>query len=92
LLLGTVIKQLQDETAALDTLLALDDLALLARTRKTADAQGVSLGECVCDAIGHFVTSADDDAWLAMMTAAARAEDPGSAGLRCMLDYALLRD
>ena len=34
MLLGTVISQMQDETVALDTLLALDDLVLLARVRR----------------------------------------------------------
>ena len=47
MLLGTVISQMQDETVALDTLLALDDLVLLARVREAADAHSVALGEYV---------------------------------------------
>lgn len=89
MLLGTVITQLRDEGVALDTLLSLDDLALLARVRHAADAEGLALGEFISDAIGRFIQAADDEAWLALMSAAARAEDPGTASLRCMLDHAL---
>ena len=89
MLLGTVISQMQDETVALDTLLALDDLVLLARVREAADAHSVALGEYVSDAIGRFINGADDEAWLALMTAAARAEDPGGAGLKCTLEHDL---
>ena len=91
MLLGTVITQLQDEAVALDTLLALDDLALLARVRHAADMEGLPLGEFISDAIGRFIQGADDESWLALMTAASRASDPGSAGLKCMLDHTLSR-
>jgi hypothetical protein len=91
MLLGTVITQLQDEAVALDTLLALDDLALLARVRRAADAERLPLGEFISDAVGRFVQGADDEAWLALMTAAARAEDPGGAALGCMLGHTLSR-
>ena len=89
MLLGTVISQMQDETVALDTLLALDDLVLLARVREAADAHSVAPGEYVSDAIGRFINGADDEAWLALMTAAARAEDPGGAGLQVTLEHDL---
>ena len=89
MLLGTVISQMQDETVALDTLLALDDLVLLARVREAGDAHSVALGEYVSDAIGRLINRADDEAWMALMTAAARAEDPGGAGLKCMLEHDL---
>jgi hypothetical protein len=91
MLLGTVITHLQDEAVALDTLLAIGDLALLARVRDAAEVEGLALGEFISDAVGQFIQGADDEAWLALMTSASRAEDPGSAGLKCMLDHTLSR-
>ena len=90
MLLGSVITGLQDETVALDTLLALDDLVLLARVQEAADEQSGSAGRVRQrgDRPVHqermMRRGSPDDRCLAR-------RDPGGAALKCMLDYSLRR-
>jgi hypothetical protein len=88
--LGSLISELEDETVALESLLALGDLALAARVRSAAEVEGLSLGEYVAAAVGRFANGADHEQWLSLMSAVGRAPDPGRAGLKCILEYALM--
>jgi hypothetical protein len=88
--LGNLIGRLHDDAFVEETLAGLDDLVLLARLRQAADAAQVSLGTLASAVVGHFVQHADAEKWLALMTAASRAQDPAAASLHCMLRDAAL--
>ena len=83
--LGSIIARLHDDAFLEETMASLDDLVLLARLQLAADAAQVSLGILVSTAVGHFVQHADGQKWLALMTAASRAQDPAAACLHRML-------
>jgi hypothetical protein len=87
--LGSIIARLADETCVEEALAGLVDLALLARLRSAADAAQEPLGSFACAIVGRFVQHASDDKWLALMTAASRADDPAAAALHRILMDAL---
>ncbi|TMJ73721.1 MAG: hypothetical protein E6G91_08510 [Alphaproteobacteria bacterium] len=89
MLLGSIIANLSDETSILETLAALDDLVLMARMREAAAQAGEPLGCFASAAVGSFVARADDAAWLSLMTATSKADDPGKACLRYILGTAI---
>ena len=85
MLLGSIISGLSDEDSILETLVSLEDLALLTRMRAAAGAAGESLGSFASAAVGSFVTRADDTAWLSLMAVTSKSNDPGKACLRYIL-------
>lgn len=87
--LGTLLSRFEDETVVAETLLAMDDLALMARVRAAADREGSDVALWASDAVGRFVASAADEQWLGLMSGCARAPDPGLAALRLMLESEL---
>lgn len=89
MLLGDAITRLQDKTSVEEALASLGDWVLMTRMRDAADAAGLSLGTFASAAVGQFIERADDTAWLALMTAANRAANPGAACLKVMLELGL---
>lgn len=89
MLLGELLSRLGDETVALHTLIAIDDLGLLARVRQAAELEDLSAGAWMCKAVDRFANSVDDSQWLGLITACNKASDAGSAALRHMLEAAL---
>ncbi len=87
--LGSIIARLDDETFVEQALAGLDDLVLIARLRSAAEAAQEPLGSFASLMVGRFVQHAPDDKWLALMTAASRADDPAAGALRCILWDAL---
>jgi hypothetical protein len=81
MLLGSIISRISDEDSILEMLVALDDLALLARM----GAAGESLGSFASAVVGNFVSCADDTAWLSPMAVTRKSDDPGKACLRYIL-------
>lgn len=92
MLLGDVLGSLRDEAFAAETLVALDDLPLMAGVEAEASRHGESAGLYAASAVGRFAAFANDDDWLALMTALERAADPGAACLRHMLAWCLRQD
>jgi hypothetical protein len=87
--LGSIIARLDDETFVEQALARLDDLVLIARLRSAAEAAQEPLSSFASLMVGRFVQHAQDDKWLALMTAASRADDPAAGALRCILLAAL---
>lgn len=85
MLLGSIIANLSDETSILDTLASLEDLVLMTRLRDAAAEAGEPLGGFASSIVGSFVARADGAAWLSLMTATSKADDPGKACLRYIL-------
>ncbi|MBM3619147.1 MAG: hypothetical protein FJX20_00515 [Alphaproteobacteria bacterium] len=92
MMLGRMIERLDDEAVAIEAMIALDDLALLAEIDRAARDAAETPATYAAGAARRFAAHATDDDWLALMTAAARAEDPGVACLRRMLLWSLRHD
>lgn len=90
--LGTLINRLDNDCDATAALVALGDLPLYASVLSMADQFGESPGEYVAAAGGRFASQAGDQDWLALVTAAERAADPGQAALGVLVRWALERD
>ncbi|WP_349370126.1 hypothetical protein [Salinarimonas sp.] len=89
MLLGDLIARLDDEVVALEALLGLGDLALLAEVETAAACVGLTAGAFAAQAVGLFASGASDDDWVTLIGSIGRAEDPGAACLKGMLAYAL---
>jgi hypothetical protein len=89
MLLGDLIARLDDEVVALETLVGMGDLALLAEVEAAAARQGLTAGEFAAQAVAAFSSRASDDDWVSLIGTIGRAEDPGGACLKTMLAYAL---
>jgi hypothetical protein len=90
--LGSIISRLEDKAFVEEALANLDDIVLLTQLRTAADAAQEPLGEFAAGLVGRFVQLAGDEAWLSLMAAASRADDPALASLRSMLSAALRLD
>jgi len=86
--LGELISQFDDEGVVVETLARLDDLALLARVRKAADASDTDICGFVQGVVGRFATGVDEAEWLGLIAVATKAPDPGLAALRRMVGRA----
>lgn len=89
MLLGDVIARFEDETAALETLMGLNDLALLAQVEIAAEAAALTTGEFATHAVQVFSTRASDEDWVSLIGVMGRTTDPGEACLRRMIEFAL---
>lgn len=90
--LGTLIGRLRRDADAGTALEALGDIVLIARVAEMAAVFDETSSEYVAAGVGRFAAAAEDEAWLGLVAAMERAEDPGSAALRRMLEWALARD
>jgi hypothetical protein len=92
MMLGQVIERLDDEAFATEAMIALEDLALLAEVDRAARDFDETPATYAAGAARRFAAHATDDEWLALMSAVARADDPGVACLRRMLLWSLRYD
>ena len=90
--LGTLLSRFEDEAVVFETLMAMDDLPLLARVRAVADREGADVSAWAYEAVGRFIISATDEEWLGLMSGCSKATDPGLAALRYMLESVLRGD
>ncbi len=89
MLLGDLIARVQEPTFAAEALLALDDLALMARIQDASAREGLTSGAFISQSIAGFVNRATDEEWLGMIGAMSKAENPGQAFLHFALTKAL---
>jgi hypothetical protein len=92
MLLGQVLERLGDEAFAAETLVGLNDLALVVEVEAAGRPFGETIGEYAAGASRRFAHHASDEDWLALMTALERADDAGTACLRHMLAWSLRHD
>jgi hypothetical protein len=90
--LGDLIRGLDDDAYASEVLAASGNVVLMARVHETAERFEENAGEYVSGAVRRFANLAGDDDWLALMTAAERAEDPAVACLVHMIGWSLKAD
>ncbi len=89
MLLGDVIARLEDDACAEETLLAMDDLALLAQVTAAAAAAGLTRGEYMAAAIGNFAAASSDEEWVTVIGQMGRVDNPGQVLLRRAIVVAL---
>jgi hypothetical protein len=89
MLLGDLLSRFDDENIAQEAVLALGDLALIARLREAADADGTAFGSFAAGAVRRYAAEATDEEWTTLMGVLSRAADPGSACLRRALAHVL---
>ncbi|UCI22911.1 hypothetical protein FJ970_31535 (plasmid) [Mesorhizobium sp. B2-1-8] len=68
---------------------AFDEPALLTRLAAAAAASGRLPGEIVGSAVRNFLDTASDDHWTQLIGLMNRAEDPGLAAMRAILEKSL---
>ena len=89
MLLGDLLARFSDEAIASEAILALGDLALVARLRAAATANGTTLGAYAAAAVQHYAAEAPDEEWVTLMGALGRGADPGATCLHRALTYAV---
>jgi hypothetical protein len=89
-LLGDVIARFEDEAVVSESLVAMDDLALIARIGTLAAGNNLSAGEFAMHSIGRFINGASDEEWLTLIGQMSRAENPSQVFLRHALSDACL--
>ncbi|RWC98291.1 MAG: hypothetical protein E5V58_04640 [Mesorhizobium sp.] len=88
-MLGDIIASLEDPKAAMAIVAAFEEPALAARLTAAADASGRSLADIVGSAVRNFVDTASDDRWTQLIGIMNRAQDPGLAAMRAILEKTL---
>jgi hypothetical protein len=90
MLLGDLLAQFSDDDSiAAETVLALGDLALVARLREEAAADGVTLGAYAVAAVRRYAAEASDEEWVTLIGALGRAANPGSVCMQRAFAYVL---
>jgi hypothetical protein len=89
MMLGEMIAGFKDPAFAAETLLALDDLALAARTASAAANDGLTPGEFATRSVARFVDGAGDDEWLSLIGRMSRSKEPSEVFLRFILSRAV---
>ena len=92
MLLGSLLKQLEDDRFARETLFALGDVTLAERARRAGEPFGEGAAEYASAACARFSSGASDEDWLALMTALEKGTDPAATCLRAMMEWALKAD
>jgi len=92
MLLGTIMNELRDETAAAAALLSLGDIRLVAEVEAARQPHGESVGEYVAGAAQRFARLASDEDWLRLMTALERSDHPAATCLADMVRWSIARD
>lgn len=87
MLLGDVLARFDDEAFATETVLRVGDVGMLARMQEQAEAEGESLGAFARAAMQRFAVEADDEAWVSLLGALARTQDPGTVCLTRAFAY-----
>ncbi|TPO11849.1 hypothetical protein FJ980_04995 [Mesorhizobium sp. B1-1-5] len=88
-MLGDIIASLEDPKSAMAVVAAFDEPALAALLTAAADASGRSPADIVGSAVRNFVDTASDDLWTQLIGIMNRAQDPGLAAMRAILEKTL---
>jgi hypothetical protein len=87
--LGQLIDSLDDPDVVLRLLAAFEQPSLAARLAAAATATQRPVADFAASTVRGFLDSASDDHWLQLVGIMNRAQDPGLAAVRAILDHAL---
>jgi hypothetical protein len=88
MVLGDLLARFDDESSAVETVLGLGDLSLVAALRQRADAEGLELGAFAVLTVQRYPERASDEEWITLMGLLGRSADPGLAFIRRALTFA----
>lgn len=88
-MLGRLIDDLGNTETMLGLVAALDAPDLLARIGRAAEAAGESPSEFLAARVRAFLDRSSDDVWVQLIGIMNRAEDPGLAAMRAILEAIL---
>ena len=92
MLLGTLLGKLESPEYSEALLEGLGDIVLLTRVRATGEIHDETPAEYASGAVARFSAMASDEDWLGVMNSLERSEEPASACLRIMVEWALKQD
>ena len=92
MMLGDMLAGLDDDTQAIELILGLDDLQLLAGMRAQAKVQDIDLASYARQAVQRYATQASDEEWITLMGLIGRSADPARTCLRRAVEYSLQRN
>ena len=88
-MLGNLIASLDDPKAVMGIVASIDDPALLTRLAVAAEDSSRLPGDIIGSAVRNFIETAPDDLWTQLISIMNRADDPGLAALRAILEKTL---
>ena len=88
-MLDDILARLADETTAVETILGVGDLALLAAVRQQAAADELDLAAYVTQTVQRYTAQASDEEWVTLMGMLNRSADPGTTCLKRVFEQAL---
>jgi hypothetical protein len=89
IMLGDLLASLTDDTTALETILSVGDLKVLAAAPELAAADGLDLAIYVTQAVQRYTSEASDEEWVTLMGLLNRSQDPGATCLQRAFEHAL---
>ena len=92
MLLGAILKELQNEDAAAAALLSLGDIVLFAEVEAARLPHDEGVGEYVAGAAKRFAHLASDEDWLRLMTVLEKSHSPAASCLTTMVRWSIARD
>jgi len=66
-MLRDILARLSDETTAVETIVSVGDLTLLAAVREQAVADGLDLAACVTETLQRYTHEASDEEWVTLI-------------------------
>jgi hypothetical protein len=89
MVLGDILARLTDEATAIETILGVGDLTLLAAVKDQAATDGVDLGACVVQTVQRYTNEANDEEWVTLIGLMNRTDDPAAICLKRAFEHAL---
>jgi hypothetical protein len=89
MMLGDLLAGLDDDATAMEAIVRIGDLSLLADVRERAEAEGFDLASFARAAVQCYAAEASDEEWITLMGLIGRAGDPGTTCLRRAFAFAL---
>lgn len=89
MILGDMLRRLNDDGEATEVILGVGDLRLLTAMQQRAKAEGLDLVAYLRSAVQRYAAGASDEEWTTLMGTIGRAADPGLACIKRALESAL---
>jgi hypothetical protein len=92
MMLGDMLRRLNDDSEATEIILGVGDLPLMVAAQQRAKAEGLELAVFLREAVQRYAAEASDEEWITLMGTIGRAADPGLACVKRALETALHAD
>jgi hypothetical protein len=89
MMLGDVLRCLNDDVEATEVILGVGDLRLMTAAQQRAEAEGLALAAYLRGVVQRYAAEATDEEWITLMGTIGRAADPGMACVKRALESAL---